>query len=86
MITQPNQYTLSENGVTYGLHTFKDGVNPTVIVQLHPSGEWITLAPPTEKQVSHFVAHGVKAIPVVVEKKTEKALPGVELPPDLPGD
>jgi hypothetical protein len=51
MITQPNQFTLSENGVTYGLHTFKDGINPTVICQLHASGEWITLAPATEKQV-----------------------------------
>ena len=79
MFTQPNQYTLIENGVTYGLHTFKDGINPTVIVQLHPSGEWITLAPPTQQQVSHFVAHGVKAVPVVVEKKGEKAVPEAEV-------
>jgi hypothetical protein len=78
MTTQPNQYTLSENGITYGLHTFKDGVNPTVICQLHPSGEWITLAPATERQVTHFAAHGIKAIPVVVavvDKKAGKALP-----------
>jgi hypothetical protein len=78
MITQPNQYTLSENGVTYGLHTFKDGVNPTVICQLHPSGEWITLAPPTERQVSHFAAYGVKSVPAPVERaerKTEKVQP-----------
>jgi len=74
MITQPNQYTLSENGVTYGLHTFKDGVNPTLICRLHASGEWITLAPPTEKQLSHFIAYGVKAEPVVVERKSGKVV------------
>jgi hypothetical protein len=72
MITQPNRYTLSENGVTYGLHTFKDGINPTVICQLHASGEWITLAPATDQQVKHFEAHGVKSEPVVVEKKASK--------------
>ncbi len=71
-MTQPNQYTLSENGVTYGLHTFKDGVNPTVIVQLHPSGEWITIGPPTPQQISHFAAHGTKAVATPVEKKTGK--------------
>ena len=76
MLTHPNQYTLSENGVTYGLHTFKDGANPTVIVQLHSSGEWITLAPPTAQQMNHFVAHGTKAAaPLVVDKKALK-LPG----------
>lgn len=72
MTTQPNQWTLHENGVTYGLHTFKDGVNPTVICQLHPSGEWITLAPPTEMQIKHFAMYGVKAVPVVVERKNSK--------------
>ena len=75
MITQPNQYTLSENGITYGLHTFKDGINPTVICQLHASGEWITLAPATEEQVKQFVAHGTKAIPVVVERKASDKAP-----------
>jgi len=72
MITQPNQYTLSENGVTYGLHTFKDGLNPTVICQLHASGEWITLAPATEQQVKHFQAHGVKSEPVAAAPKGGK--------------
>ncbi len=82
MITQPNQYTLSENGVTYGLHTFKDGLNPTVICQLHPSGEWITLAPATEKQVKHFQAYGVKSETVVPEKKTSKTTPSDAPDPD----
>jgi hypothetical protein len=74
MITQPNQWTLHENGVTYGLHTFRDGVNPTVICQLHASGEWITLGPPTEMQVKHFAACGVKAVPVLLEKKNGKGI------------
>jgi len=82
MITQPNQYTLSENGVTYGLHTFKDGINPTVICQLHASGEWITLAPASEKQVKHFQAHGVKSEAVVVEKKGGKAAAAEAIEPD----
>lgn len=79
MLTQPNQYTLSENGETYGLHTFKDGVNPTVICQLHSSGEWITLTPATERQINHFTAHGVKALPPpIVERKSSKTLSETE--------
>ncbi len=74
MITQPNQYTLSENGFTYGLHTFKDGVNPTVICQLHPSGEWITICPPTDQQLKHFATYGTKSIPVVAERKAGKVV------------
>jgi hypothetical protein len=71
MLTQPNQYTLTENGVVYGLHTFKDGVNATMICQLHASGEWITLAPPTEQQLKYFAAHGTRTVQPVVEKKTK---------------
>jgi len=82
MITQPNQYTLTENGIIYGLHTFKDGVNPTVICQLHSSGEWITLAPPTADQLKHFVAHGTKAL--VVEKRSGKEPPAGEPPAGQP--
>jgi hypothetical protein len=74
MLTQPNQYTLTENGIVYGLHTFKDGVNPTVICQLHPSGEWITLAPATEQQIKHFAAYGTKATPAA-ERRNNKPLP-----------
>lgn len=55
-MTQPNQYTLTERGITYGLHRFKDGVQS--ICQRHSSGEWITLCPPTDAQVKHFEAHG----------------------------
>ncbi len=62
MITSPNQYTLVENGVTYGLHKFKEGVNPTLICRLHASGEWVTLAPPTPRQQEYFETHGTKVV------------------------
>jgi hypothetical protein len=58
-VFQPNQYTLVENGVTYGLHRFKDG--ETMLCSRHERGDWQTICRPTDKQVKVFEKFGEKA-------------------------
>jgi hypothetical protein len=69
MTTPPNQYTLTEGGTTYGLHIFPlshhvaatTTAQRTMICQLHPSGSWMTLGPPTADQIRHFEQYGTKS-------------------------
>jgi hypothetical protein len=56
----PNQYTLTEKSINYGLHQFEKNGKLT-LCQQHSSGDWITTRPATEYEIAYFTKHGKRA-------------------------
>lgn len=56
----PNQYTLTEKSITYGLHRHKDG--KLEICQQSRSGDWATVKPATAREIEYFTKYGKRAV------------------------
>lgn len=54
----PNLYTLDAPDGIYGLHQFRDGKQPAMILKQHSCGDWQTVRPPTPSEVEHFEKWG----------------------------